>query len=515
MTQVIEKDSLALVAFYNALDGPNWNNNDNWLTGLVGAWEGISVNNGRVIKIEIQNNGLKGRIPEEINDLTGLAILRLSNNNELMGPLPEVDSLQILAVIDLRGSNLTGPFPLQITKALNLEVINLDNCGLLGEIPYDILNLKYLSSLSLSNNPFNTGFPDALLVLPGLKGLYLRDCQLRGPLPDLSSLVSLENLDVSDNEFGGPFPDWITNLSELLSLGLNFCGFTGTLPDSLFSNMNPELYSLGVVGNDLTGDVAAFMTSEMPLLQNLYLARNDFWGEIPEDAINMSRIARFDIRSNSISGLPDFSSLDHKVSSFHVAYNKLGFDQLESCLQIEGTRENVVSLGPQDELLDIDTLYPNIGDEILINSGSGGMFSQYQWYFNDQEIPGATERTYRINSMEGDDFGKYHCLISNDSFEFDLVRNDIYLLQTVNTTKYIDQDFIEVFPNPSSGIVHLQISEGIIVSIEVLAIAGQSLGVFKINSGQAELYLDGYPSGCFILNIKTDSGITHRIIYVE
>ncbi len=38
-----EQDSLALVAIYNAMDGPNWYYNENWLTGPVSTWSGVHV----------------------------------------------------------------------------------------------------------------------------------------------------------------------------------------------------------------------------------------------------------------------------------------------------------------------------------------------------------------------------------------------------------------------------------------------------------------------------------------
>lgn len=103
-----------------------------------------------------------------------------------------------------------------------------------------------------------------------------------------------------------------------------------------------------------------------------------------------------------------------------------------------------------------------------MESGSGGQYSHYQWYFNDQEIPGATERTYTVASLEGCDYGKYHCVISNDSFEFDLVPNDLHLQPTVNTNSYLDDSMIEVFSNPTSDIIHVQNPFGTIRTIQII-----------------------------------------------
>ena len=65
-SQVLESDSLALVALYNATDGDNWTNNTNWLTGDVSPWHGISVGEGRVNGLGFSNYNFTGPLPTEI-----------------------------------------------------------------------------------------------------------------------------------------------------------------------------------------------------------------------------------------------------------------------------------------------------------------------------------------------------------------------------------------------------------------------------------------------------------------
>ena len=61
--QVTEQDSLALVALYNATDGPNWVNNTNWLTTPVSQWNGVTVAGDRVTDLRLRRNLLTGEIP--------------------------------------------------------------------------------------------------------------------------------------------------------------------------------------------------------------------------------------------------------------------------------------------------------------------------------------------------------------------------------------------------------------------------------------------------------------------
>ena len=58
-------DRAALVALYNATGGPNWTNNTNWLTNApMAQWHGVTVDaNGRVAKLDLENNALSGEIP--------------------------------------------------------------------------------------------------------------------------------------------------------------------------------------------------------------------------------------------------------------------------------------------------------------------------------------------------------------------------------------------------------------------------------------------------------------------
>ncbi|MEM6725719.1 MAG: S8 family serine peptidase, partial [Bacteroidota bacterium] len=93
--QVQTADSLALVDFYNALDGPNWIDNTNWLSSNdVKTWFGITEESGRVVRIELPSNMLRGAVPGSINDLTELEALIIFDN--VVNGLPPLTSLMVL-----------------------------------------------------------------------------------------------------------------------------------------------------------------------------------------------------------------------------------------------------------------------------------------------------------------------------------------------------------------------------------------------------------------------------------
>ena len=57
----------ALEALYEATGGPSWNRGHWGIALPLGEWHGVGVDNqGRVISIDLSNNGLTGEIPEEL-----------------------------------------------------------------------------------------------------------------------------------------------------------------------------------------------------------------------------------------------------------------------------------------------------------------------------------------------------------------------------------------------------------------------------------------------------------------
>ena len=218
-------DRAALVALYEATNGPNWRHNENWLTDApLGEWYGVETDgSGRVARLELAGgwddeakrifrHGLYGPIPPELGRLTNLTELILDANS-LLGPIPpELGNLVNLTSLSLGDNNLTGPIPSDIDKLSKLTSLRLFLNHLSGPIPPQLGNLANLRRLDLSNN------------------------RLTGPIPpELGNLVNLRRLELGLNELTGPIPPELGNLVNLTVLHLGFNELTGSIPRSLFS----------------------------------------------------------------------------------------------------------------------------------------------------------------------------------------------------------------------------------------------------------------------------------------
>ena len=147
----VATDKAALVALYNATDGVNWTPNTNWTsTETLSAWHGVTTNSdGRVTRLELNDNGLDGTLPTALGDLSALEYLDLQNN-ALSGALPaELADLTNLEELLLNESRaLTGPLPDGLRELADLETVNIEKTELCA--PDDDAFQTWLDTITFS-----------------------------------------------------------------------------------------------------------------------------------------------------------------------------------------------------------------------------------------------------------------------------------------------------------------------------------------------------------------------------
>lgn len=173
------RDSLALVAIYHALNGPNWQNTwdlndpmDEWFSDIVLSFDGT----GEVILLSLSNadkQNIQGKIPPEIGNLLRLDALMLSDIEGLSESIipPEVGNLTNLTTFSIDNCDVGGEIPREIGNLSNLSTLIINNTNVTGSIPAEIGNLVSLSSLAIANNNITGSIPPEIGNLVNLLGL--------------------------------------------------------------------------------------------------------------------------------------------------------------------------------------------------------------------------------------------------------------------------------------------------------------------------------------------------------
>jgi len=261
-----ERDSLALVALYEATDGANWWNT--WdLSQPMDGWYGIQLDgNGCVSCIDMDGNfdciddyndsgnNLLGSLPLEIGSLSKLTFLDLSSN-KLNGNIPpELANLNNLVYLNLGINELSGSIPPELANLNKLTYVYLGSNQLSGTIPPELGNLSNLTYLRLSSNQLSGSIPPELANLNKLTYVNLRFNQLSGSIPlELGSLNNLTYLDLGSNQISGNIPIELGDLNNLTLLYLSNNGLTGIIPTEL-GDLD-KLISLSIGGNQISGNI--------------------------------------------------------------------------------------------------------------------------------------------------------------------------------------------------------------------------------------------------------------------
>ena len=245
----VSSDRASLVHFYHATDGPNWQNNTNWLTNEpLDQWHGISVDSaGRVVSIWLNRNNLKGHIPAALASLDHLEILGLAHN-ELSGQIPTaLGNLSVLQSLNLSINQFSGGIPSSLGRLSELSILDFQLNQLTGNIPSSFGNLTNLTYLRLGGNPLSGPIPPSLGRLDKLQRLFLSQAGLTGVIPTaFGGLESLKELHIIGNDLSGEIPAGLGNLEHLVSLDLrDNAGLRGPLPRTF---LNLSLLHLQLFG---------------------------------------------------------------------------------------------------------------------------------------------------------------------------------------------------------------------------------------------------------------------------
>ena len=260
----------------------SWDSKSLASDGCPQTWYGVICVNGHVASITLNDVGLVGNFSFPV--LAGFKMLRnLSvSNNQLMGTISNVGSIESLEFLDLSSNFFHGFVPSGVSKLKNLVLLNLSSNNFEGIVPSGFGSLDSLEYLDLSHNSFSGDIMGLLSQLDIVVHVDLSSNQFSGSL-DLglgnASFVSsikylnvshnylvgqlfahdgvpffdsLEVFDVSDNQITGAIPPFKFVVSlRILRLGGN--QLSGSLPEALLQDSSMVLTELDLSLNQLEG----------------------------------------------------------------------------------------------------------------------------------------------------------------------------------------------------------------------------------------------------------------------
>ena len=354
-----ESDRAGLRALYEATGGEGWTNAGGWLSGpAVGGWHGVESDSlGRVIALDLANNGLSGALPAALGRLSAMTELRISHN-PLHGRLPASLAAVPLRELSFAGTGLCAPPEPSFRAWLNTvavhegtgaecapttdrdileilyhaaggpnwkvrrnwltdaplgewhgvevdaggRVISLDlpENNLAGVIPAELGWLTYLERLDLGFNLLTGPIPPELGQLSNLRRLYLFFNQFSGEIPaELGRLGALEYLWLQRIPLRGPIPRELGNLSRLRFLGMSESNLSGPVPPEL--GRLTRLDKLYLRGNNLSGVIPRTL-GNLTRLNTLHLQRNFLTGPVPAELGALSALEFAWLSDNGLTG---------------------------------------------------------------------------------------------------------------------------------------------------------------------------------------------------------------------
>lgn len=355
-----EAERAALMAIFNALDGPNWESHEYWGTEApVTWWPNILCDeNGHVVSLNLSDPGIKGSLPPEI------------------GNLPYLTDL-----------NMGGPYV---------------DCHFTGSLPEEIGNLTNLKRLQMDNCPFEGRLPESLGNLSNLEWLYIARCEKLAPSPIpswIGNLTKLKLIQIYGHNFTGQLPESIGNLTNLEHLDIKYCSLDSTVPASFGNLRNLKFLRMSENGN-LHGPIPASL-SNIPE-----------WWRLWPGVVYGNRFSQQDIVDSNLPApkgqkliASDGSTLDLDAVLSGNKYTLLHAWDIDfpNCLDFMQTLRNYYKQLPSGELY----VFGLMSSNQLESAQAQEEYNQAKGIYAQYDIPWKQvfDEVYSYNRPFGDEYG--------------------------------------------------------------------------------------------------------------
>jgi adenylate cyclase len=239
--------------------------------------------------LDVSNNRLDQLEHAELNSLTGLLKLNLSNNR--LSHLPVYfDSYRMLRTLNISSNFLDNfpPFLCELDALVDLDL----SFNLIGSFPQECGKLRALEKFVITNNRLSGVLPESFKGLHNLRELDVRYNALTG-LEVVSELPKLEMLAADHNAITG----FVGSFERIRSLKLNsnpITKFEINTPVPTLKVLNLSNAQLASIDDTL---------KNIPNLETLVLDKN-YFVSLPSQIGNLRRLEHFSIANNTIGELP-------------------------------------------------------------------------------------------------------------------------------------------------------------------------------------------------------------------
>jgi len=500
----------------------------------------------KLVLLDLDKNNLTGKVPVALTQLPHLRTLWISRNKftNLPDSVHEWKTLQYL----FAHGNQIREIPSSFKDMDELKILNL-NDNELQELPSFLPDLNSLEIFYAARNQL-TNIAQNIGKMPELKVLDLTDNQLKNLPISMSRFEKLEQLKVGQNllQFAplepiidrkyllfdynpqtavGEIQEFNLDVNEAFEISVSVTGTENSYQwyknnEKIIGASSPN-YQISEVQNKSAGIYHCLVSNRKAkdlVLRSLPNTLNIACGEGLSAHISTEDAIVYCPEANMITKLEAKISRDNlEVRWFRDNIEIFGANGNTYFAKEAGAFHVRVTDGSNCSVtsnkLSINRLPQRYADirsdsSVLYLYETNAEITDYQWYFYDEAIEGATSSKYQAEKD-----GVY-VLKFTDKNNCTAYSNSVRVINTATENTSLTKD-IKLYPNPVQDFFYvgtpLSLGE---VHLHIFSVKGEEMTNINITeTGRNEKRLDmrQLPSGMYIITIATDEGdIIRRII---
>ena len=240
---LLQRYTLKTIYFGN--NGVRWSSRETnvWGSGVSECdWGHVGCVNKVVNELDFKNVGFEGTLSSELLQLTKLTSLDVSGNILNEGVFPTVlTQMSNLVKLDITETGMSGRLPDAIGDMTNLQILYCGFNSFTGELPATFKRLSNLVNFECNKNELSGRIFDVAVQWPELADLVIHSNKFSGTIPtEISKLSKLSYVETTLNDFTGSIPSELGLLAAMsvFTWGSSTNATSGSIPTELGNCVN-------------------------------------------------------------------------------------------------------------------------------------------------------------------------------------------------------------------------------------------------------------------------------------